>query len=296
MPEAKVALLDLQPRAIKLQRGAQPGFYEGSYSLTLSNARGVPFTARVEIRPEGDTKAEWLSIPEDRKLFDFPADKTQPIPIKARVPEAAAGKTLRFTVKVMDQANTDELYDTLDAEMSVPAPDGPKPAPSGGLPKWLIPVIIGVVLVLGGVGFGIYKLVSSSGKGATAEKDKPTDTNKPRPNPPAVVKACQVAKDCESQVCNANHMCAPPYGICANDSGCPERAQCVGGHCRLPNGHRCTTSLVCISEYCFDDKCAANRCPTCPAGQICNSTSAGPRCGNKPQTDYAALYRASLNP
>jgi hypothetical protein len=168
-------MMDLQPRSVTLQRAREAGFFEGRYSLNLTNARGVSFAARIEIRPEGETKAEWISIPKERALFDFPADKTEPIPITVRVPASTAGKRLAFTVKIMDKANSDELYDTQGAELVVPGPgqpEGKKPA------TWIIPVIIGAVLVLGGLVFAIIK-IAGHGAAPPAPGPAPAPPDKP---------------------------------------------------------------------------------------------------------------------
>lgn len=266
MAEAKVALIDLQPRSITLQKGRDPGFFEGSYSLSLTNSRGVPFGARIEIRPEGETKAEWISIPKERLLFDFPADKTQPIPIAVRVPEAAAGKRLSFTVKVMDNANPDELYDTQGATMVVPAAPVPTHG-GGGLPRWLIPVIVGVVLLLGGVGFAVYKLTSGPKLGSTCDPAAPkcpagvTCDAAKKMCLAKVAEACEKDTQCLTGHCDGGKCgplalgeeCDPAQSLCGANATCSDLKKCQGN-----KGADCTKAEDCVTGVCdAAKKCSA---------------------------------------
>jgi hypothetical protein len=251
MPDAKVVLIDLQPRSITLQKAGD--FFEGKYSLNLSNSRGVGFAAYVQIRP-GETKAEWISLPADRARFDFPADKSVAIPIEVKIPVAAAGKnptTFHFKVVVVDMANPDELYDTRDADFVVPAADRPPPPPP---PRWLIPaIIVAAILVVGGVSFALYKAFS---KPHPEEPKTPPNEPKPPPNQPKPLangEKCDHDADCASSHCvdgkcaaNAPKPAVKTVGDCvtrrvsaAYTPGSPLKPVCASGELTLSAGGFC---------------------------------------------------------
>jgi hypothetical protein len=256
--------IQLQPAdPITLQRAKEPGFFEGSFSLSLTNSRHILFTARIEIEPQGDAKAEWLSIPDDRKLFDFPTDKLQPIPIKVRVPESAAGKKLSFVVRVMDMAKTDELYDKQTAEVVVPAVQKPQPTK---LPPWLIPVIIGGVLVLGGGVFAIVKLTGGPKLGSACDPAAPkcpdgvTCDQTKKQCLAKLAEACKHDEDCVTGHCTDDKCgalaigedCDPAASLCGEGAECSEGKKCLG-----KRGTACKTADQCITGACdtAQEKC-----------------------------------------
>jgi hypothetical protein len=262
MPQTKVATIELQPRTVTLHR--EGDFFVGNYSLNLTNARGFQFAARIEIKPEGAAGADWVSIPSDRKLVDFPADKLETIPVAVKVPATAATKaavTHRFTVKVMDKALSDELTDTETADFVVPALHLDTPPR-----RWLIPAIVVAVLLLGGGGVAVALAMSGPELGDACELEKPECPEGITCHPTKKRCLAEVGKECtQGDVCvtgrcsddkcerlQIGDACEPAEALCAEPLECAALAK----KCQGITGVACKAADQCLSGKCEGDRCA----------------------------------------
>jgi cytolethal distending toxin subunit A len=153
-----IATIDLKPRSITLTRSSDDKVFQGNYKLSLTNVSGKQFNARVEIRPNGNTQAEWILVDRTSLIFEFAKDRVIDIPISIKVPGAVPEGTFGFTATVVDAELPDERYAKLTGSFDVPKAALQPPHPPKKM--WLIPVIILAVLLLGGGVFAIHKLTS----------------------------------------------------------------------------------------------------------------------------------------
>jgi len=157
-----IATIDIKPRFITLTRSSDDKVFEGSYKLSLTNVSDKQFNARVEIRPNGNTQAEWILVERTSLIFEFAKDRVVDIAINIKVPGAVPEGTFGFAASVVDTELPDERFAKLTGSFDVPKAALPPPLPPKK-PVWLIPVIIGAVLLLGGGAFAIYKKLTPGG-------------------------------------------------------------------------------------------------------------------------------------
>jgi hypothetical protein len=273
-----IATIDLQPRSITLTKSKDGAFFEGNFKLSLTNVSGKRFNARVEVRPDGNVKAEWIEVDKALLMFDFEVNKVQDIPIRIKVPATQPEGTYGFMTRLVDTALPDERDAKLPGSFEVPKVVAP-PVEKKPLPKWLIPVIAGVVLLLAGGGVGLAIALKKPGLGSKCDPAKPEcpesiacDTGK-RECLAAIGQACEkddhcLTNHCDSGKCGplvAGDECEPAAHLCAEKLDCSEQARrCVG-----TIGAKCAKN-----EECVTNKCSGALCAGLAIGETCNPARA----------------------
>jgi hypothetical protein len=140
---AKVFNITASNNSVKLDAAGN-----GEVSVTISNTLGRSLRGRAVAKPLGNTGKDWLSI-EGSAERDFDTQTAHQYTVKITVPPGTEAGTYTFRVDGICLENPDELYDegqSIAIEVkSSEAPPEPK------FPMWIIPVIVGIVLIIGGI-------------------------------------------------------------------------------------------------------------------------------------------------
>ena len=116
-------------------------------AFTVVNTTSRPVRGLATPKALGDTKREWLSIAGETER-DFGRGGKEQFTVNFDSSGAPAGK-YPFRLDVASAQNPDEDFTegpTVTVEIAAKPIDKPKP-----FPKWIIPVIAGVVLLVGGI-------------------------------------------------------------------------------------------------------------------------------------------------
>jgi hypothetical protein len=187
---------------------------QGAVACTVTSARG-PIRARAIIVPQGSARAEWFKLEGPAERF---IDGTEQFTVKIAVPAGTKAGDYSFLLKVVSEANPDdEFTEGPQVAFEVPASE-----PVKKFPWWIVLVVVGALLLVGG---GVLAYVLMSGD-------------------PELGEACDDGACAEGLVCSSEQ--ADEEGVCLGDvgyEGCDadaEEAQCGSG-------------LVCAEGTCTDD-------------------------------------------
>lgn len=116
-------------------------------AFIVTNGTPRPVRGLAMVKALGDTKREWLSIAGETER-DFGGGAKERFAVNFDSANAPAGR-YQFRLDVASALSPDEDFTegpTVTVEVAKPTPVEPKP-----FPKWIIPVIAGIVLLIGGV-------------------------------------------------------------------------------------------------------------------------------------------------
>jgi hypothetical protein len=291
-----IATIDLKPRSATLTKSPDGQVLEGNYKLSLMNVSGKQFSARVDIRPDGNTQAEWIQVDRTTLLFEFAKDRVVDIPIKIKVPAATSEGTFGFTAIVVDTALPDERFAKLTGSFDVPKAALPPPPPPQP-PRWLIPVVVGAVVLLGGGAFAIYKSMDH------------------KPIPPVPLQPDAAREPARKELglpCAGNGECASSHcvgGVCCDQACTGACESCVlpdkAGKCSAKaRGTTCGSPAACGAPNTFTpaQACdgASHVCPAATAQDCgdyqCTNTGCRTTCADDShcvQTRFCANQRCS---
>ena len=119
---------------------------QGEISFTVTNAAGRSLRARAKVVPLGSTQAGWLSVVgETERRLD--ADATAQFTVRVAVPAGTPEGAYNFRLDVISEENPDEDF----TQGPIVAAEVATSQPRKKRFSWWIPVVAGVVLVLGGL-------------------------------------------------------------------------------------------------------------------------------------------------
>jgi hypothetical protein len=304
MPEENLfTITPTPPPSLKLEVGQS-----GKLSFTVTSLAAPDQSKEVILQallvtPQGKKEVDWL-VPGPSRTLTMIGGKTETITITVKPTASSPPGVNTIELAIADKDNPNDTY-VYSSPMTceVVAKPGVTPPPSS-FPKWLIPVIIGGVLVLGGAAFAIWKFVLSGAPelGETCEPggEEPCSDN---------LVCSQDAKKCllpvgascsDSGLCDSGE-CATGLGVCARrlgdacdpataatvpcakDSHCDEATKtCVKDVCK-PGEQQCTSDGKSLStcqdngtfktELCPPDAsaCRDGKCQCSPdRGKTCN--------------------------
>jgi hypothetical protein len=271
MPRA----FDITPSAprVKVHSGES-----GEISVTVSNKLERPIRARAVARPDGETQASWLSIPEGAE-GELGVDETKLITVKVKLPPSVKDGSYPFHVVISSLAEPDELYAETGL-MHIEVKHTERKFP------WWIVLLAGGLVVIGGGAFGLVKWLGSREKvippGQNCTADSGCPGNQRCVEVRAGAKACLLkpGEACTGDLQCSSAYCRPDDQQCARDDGkctaqtaaqdCrPGTFQCVNSRCLLVNGQRCLEHAECATDFCQGGQCTA--CTTrCTFLQFCH--------------------------
>lgn len=271
MPRA----FDITPSAPKVKVNSGES---GEISVTVSNKLERPIRARAVARPDGETQASWLSIPEGAE-GELGVDETKLLTVQVKLPANVKDGIYPFHVVISSLKEPDELYAETDLMQIVVKHTERK------FPWWIVFLVAGVV-VLGGGAFALVKLlggrekVEPPGKDCTAATTCPTNQRcvEVRVGSSSCLlkpgEACTGDLQCSSGFCRRDeHVCARDDGKCTAETAAqdcrPGTFQCLNGRCLLANGQRCLEHAECGTDFCQGGQCTP--CTTrCTFLQFCH--------------------------
>jgi beta-lactam-binding protein with PASTA domain len=128
------------------------GAAEATY--IVKNTRDTPVRGKVRLVPKEGTNAAWLIAPQNEER-DFRPGEAQQFKVGVKLPAGQTPGTYGFRLDVANVANPQEDFTEGDVVAFTVTPK-PGPTPNGGPPKWLIPVIaVLVLLIVGGIILGV---------------------------------------------------------------------------------------------------------------------------------------------
>ncbi len=119
---------------------------QGSVAYTVFNASGRPITGRATLisEPPNQAHLNWLKVEGAVERF-FTIGGAEQFTVRVAAPSEATAGNYTFRLKMVDIANTDEgVTEGPSATVAIGAP--PPPPPSR--PRWLIPLIAGIIALL----------------------------------------------------------------------------------------------------------------------------------------------------
>jgi hypothetical protein len=119
----------------------------GEIVYTVFNTLGTPLRGRAKVVPLGSTKQEWLALRGESER-DFSASGTQQFTVDFAAPEGAAAGKYPFRLDVLSVVNPDEDF-TEGPAVTAEITAAPPPPPKRSFPAWIIPLVLGVLLVGG---------------------------------------------------------------------------------------------------------------------------------------------------
>jgi hypothetical protein len=257
MPENLFTITTTPPSSLKLEVGQS-----GKFSFTVTNLAAPDQSKDVMLQallvsPQGKkAEVDWL-VPGPARTLTMVGGKTETVTITAKPTASSPLGDNTIELAIADKENPNDAYVySSPVTCQVAAKAGATPPPPSSFPKWLIPVIIGGVLVLGGAAFAIWKFVLS-GAPELGEACKPGD-----------------AEPCsDNLVCSADgNTCKLPAGAACTDAALCDGGECVGGLCALRLGGACdpaTASTVpCPNETHCDDATKTCLKNVCKAGDL----------------------------
>ncbi|HZN91791.1 MAG TPA: hypothetical protein VFB81_03780 [Myxococcales bacterium] len=257
MPRA----FDITPSAPKVRVHSGQS---GEIAFTVSNKLGRRIRARATPRPDGETQASWLSIPEGAEP-ELAEDETKLITVQVKLPSSVKDGSYPFHVVVSSLAEPDELYAESDL-MQILVTHTERKFP------WWIVLLVGGALVIGGGAFGLVKLLGRDkvvppGKNCVADSD--CSGNQRCVEVRIGAKSCLLkpGEKCTGDIQCASAFCRRDENVCSRDDGkcTPETAaqdcrpvafNCVSGRCLLGAGQRCLDHAECAGDFCQGGVCA----------------------------------------
>lgn len=127
----------------------------GEITFTVSNVTARPIRGRVKLVALESAKPEWLSIAGESER-DFSPGATHQVTVKIAVPSNTPPAMCSFRVDAENIANKDEEYDE-GPSVAFKVEEQKKEAKA--FPLWIIPVIVGVLVIIGVV---VYLIIPKS--------------------------------------------------------------------------------------------------------------------------------------
>src|ERR1019366_2259248 len=284
------------PTSAKVEQGGEATF---SFTVTSLAAPDKVEDVVLEARVLGEPgtkgkKVDWIK-PSPAKI-SLAGGKTFNVTIQVR-PDAKTSKgPTKIQLVVAKERTQNDDYDVSEpVACEVEEPKGKPPAEKGTTPPWLIPLVVGAVVLLAGVVVtAILLLRNAPGLGKTCSAKVPACANKltgtPKENrcPLLGGESCKNATDCASGECDDDGVCALPLGEacdpaatadggsgatpCSKDGACdPTKKKCEG-----TLGAACATNDQCTTNACDAGACwapSAAACTTdCPLNSACTDS------------------------
>jgi ribosomal protein L7/L12 len=273
MPASPFTITPTEPTQLKLETGA-----EGTYSFTVTSLAAPDRSQELVVEamvigPDGKgQEVDWLVVGPSRTLM-LTGGATITMTITARPRTTTPHGEHKIQLAVADNERPHDVYAySAPVLCEVAAKPVAPPPPTSRLPKWLIPVLAGgLVLVIVNI-ILIAKLVrddddeDSSGIGRACDASKPCETGlicsdikkclRPGGGPCDRDGVC-ASGECVSRLRACSHplgaACTPGEKVpCFSQGTCdPSRQLCLGGV-----GARCVFESQCESNVCSNGSCA----------------------------------------
>jgi large subunit ribosomal protein L7/L12 len=267
MPESPFTITATPPTSLKLLTGEDGVFGFTVTSLAAPDSSQDLVFEALWIGPDGKGKVvDWLVVGPSRSR-PLAGGETATVTITAKPRTTTPRGEHKIQLAVADNERLHDVFAysvPVSCEVVAVAP----PPPPKKLPRWLIPVIAGAVVV---VGLNIFLVVKLVGNGDDSDLGKACDTTKPCAaglicadvgkclHPGGA--ACKQDDVCASAECVSRlGVCAVPLGQacrptdkvpCSRQGACnPNRQLCLGGP-----GARCTAGTQCESGQCASGAC-----------------------------------------
>lgn len=124
----------------------------GEITFTVSNVSSRPIRGRVKLVALESARPEWLTVAGEAER-DFSPGATDQVTVKISVPPNTPAAKCSFRLDAENIANKDEEYEE-GPSVAFKVEEQKKEA--NGFPMWIIPVIVGVLVVIGVV---VYLLI-----------------------------------------------------------------------------------------------------------------------------------------
>jgi hypothetical protein len=233
MADSLFSITTTPPASLKVEVGQT-----GKFSFTLTSLEAPDKSQDVILQPllvglDGKKKeVDWL-VPGPGRTLTIAGGKTETVTITVKpVASTPVGEnTIELAIADKDATNDVYVYSS-PVTCEVVGKPGVKDEPKRKFPLWLLAVIIGGVLVLGGAAFAIWQLTKGGG------------------GPPGLQKICKLT---DAPACADDLVCSPETGTCLR-----------------PGGGACTDGTVCDSSECVAGKgvCATRLGGACDAATI----------------------------
>jgi hypothetical protein len=137
---------------------------QGVTAFTVTNLTGRPVRARLIPRALQGADQSWLSLVGPPEL-PMAVGATLTVTLNVLIPPTAPGGAYLLRLDVVPEDDTEAEVEGQTVSFTVPTPVTPKKRP-----RWLLPAIIGALVLVLAVGTGIYLLTRNPGGGAAAGK------------------------------------------------------------------------------------------------------------------------------
>jgi len=135
----------------------------GQAAFALTNISGQPRRARLLLVPKDPQAGPWLSL-EGQPTRELAIAETQEARVDIAVPADAPAGTYSFRLDAAREDLPDEDY----AEGPAVTLRVPEAEPKPGFPRWVVPVVLGVLAIVGGVTFYLVSRNRAQESSATA--------------------------------------------------------------------------------------------------------------------------------
>ena len=261
----------------------------GEVAFTVTNQSGGRIKGRAEIKADDPAQAQWLTLSGPSEQ-EFDPDEVKQFVVRIAVPDTAPQGTCKFRLNIISpskRTSEDEGVEGPNVSVAVPAPPAPVPPPP--FPWWIIAVVAGVLVIVGGVllwylnrppalpnaGEPCKDGKCAAGLWCPADKCVADNTGSP----------CQKNEACSGQPCaqaNDGMICMRAVGAPCDKENWAQCSSlfCKDGKCAVsPNGVKCRYDVQCESNNCKDGVCAAVvvPCPNpCPRPMVCSNGQCTP--------------------
>jgi hypothetical protein len=255
------------PGALKLKPGAR-----GTFSFTVTSLEGPDRKREVVLQAllidaAGKTmEVDWLEAGPSRTLM-LSGGETTTVTIQASPTAKIAPGVHSLKLAVADNADPSDTYAySAPVTCEVEKPTAVEPAPGPGLPKWLIPVIVGAVVLVAGIITVVLLVGGGEDPLALGQPCKAGSTPCAQGLVCAAEQqtclrptggACAADTECETKKCtNGACVAQPSKAGDPCDGTCPAPLQCSpSGHCGDQLGRPCEQDVQCFSGVCDSGRC-----------------------------------------
>lgn len=255
------------PGVLKLKPGDR-----GTFSFTVTSLEGPDRKREVVLQAllidaAGKTaEVDWLEAGPSRTLM-LSGGETTTVTIQASPTAKIAPGAHSLKLAVADNADPSDTYAySSPVTCEVEKPTAVEPVAGPGLPKWLIPVIVGAVVLVAGIVTVVLLVTGGEDPLALGQACKAGST----PCAKGLVCAaeqqtclrptggvCAADTDCETRKCtNSACVAQPAKAGDPCDGTCPAPLQCSpSGHCGDQLGRPCEQDVQCFSGVCDGGRC-----------------------------------------
>lgn len=245
MADSLFTITTTPPSSLELEIGQTGKFSFTVTSLAAPDKSQDLILQALLVGPEGKKEVDWLA-PGPQRTLTMVGGETETVTITVRPNSKSPLGDNRIELAIADKEATNDVYVySSPVTCKVLAMPGPTPEPKKPLPKWLIPVIIAGVVVLGGAAFAIWKFVIDKAPGLN-----------------------EVCKIDDKEPCRDNLVCSPDKNKCLLPGGaeCSENTTCDSGECVTKLG------VCAVRTGASCDLAALDRVP-CPTNTHCDPDS-----------------------